>query len=71
MYGWGGGGGGGVDGSGGGGGGGVWMDRGGGGGGGEVLRVGYVAKHMSLPYTLVFYRFDRISITQYNGRCQK
>ena len=26
---------------------------------------------MSLPYRLVFCRVDRISITHYNGRCQK
>ena len=38
----------------------------------ELLLLEYVVKHnMSLPYALVFSRFNRISITQYNGRCQK
>ena len=37
----------------------------------ELLLLEYVVKHMSLPYTFVVCRFDRISITQYNGRCQK
>ena len=30
----------------------------------------YVVKHLYLPYTSVFCRFD-LSITQYNGRCQR
>ena len=33
----------------------------------ELLLLEYVANHVSLPYTLVFCRFDLLSITKYSG----
>ena len=37
----------------------------------ELLLLNYVVKHVSLPYTSVFSRFDLISSSQYSVRCQK